>query len=374
MKLMRKKQSGITLIEALVALAVMAIGMLGIVGIQAALRANSDVAKQRSEAVRLAQEKIEEFRGFAQLATATPAALGWADFANGTGTITGNNAQYTRTWAFTAMDAPRDGTTLKVTVSWADRSSSGGDNQSVTLTTALARIAPELATTLAVPGEGDTLRRPIGRQRGIPMAAKDLGNGTSGFLPPGGGSGVVWVFNNATGMIAICPTTASDYSTLTAASIDLTSCTTAKAQLVSGFIRYSLSNAGPSPTDLNWGPNTTLEVKVHRLVPTPATDISCFTDPQSSPEKYTAYFCAVPVSALSWSGNIFFRPNSLISSSLADDNNGRYKACRYNGVAAAYVSQNTPATNQNFLMIKAGNGSHTVFSCPTGTTAHQPDT
>ncbi|MDP1533833.1 MAG: prepilin-type N-terminal cleavage/methylation domain-containing protein, partial [Rubrivivax sp.] len=45
------RQQGVSLIEAVVALAVLAFGMLGLVGVQATLRGNADIAKQRAEAV-----------------------------------------------------------------------------------------------------------------------------------------------------------------------------------------------------------------------------------------------------------------------------------------------------------------------------------
>ena len=66
-------QRGVSLIEALVAMAIMAFGMLALLGLQGALRGNSDVSKQRSEAVRYAQEQIELLRGFSTLDTATGA-------------------------------------------------------------------------------------------------------------------------------------------------------------------------------------------------------------------------------------------------------------------------------------------------------------
>ena len=43
---------GVSLIEAIVAMAVMAFGMVAIVGLQGTLRQNSDIAKQRSEVER----------------------------------------------------------------------------------------------------------------------------------------------------------------------------------------------------------------------------------------------------------------------------------------------------------------------------------
>ena len=51
----RAIQRGVSLVEAIVAMAVMAFGMMAIVGLQTTLRQNSDIAKQRSEAVRIAR-------------------------------------------------------------------------------------------------------------------------------------------------------------------------------------------------------------------------------------------------------------------------------------------------------------------------------
>ena len=62
-------QRGVSMVEAIVAMAVMAFGMMAIVGLQSTLRLNSDVAKQRSEAVRIAEEAIEDWRAFSAMPT-----------------------------------------------------------------------------------------------------------------------------------------------------------------------------------------------------------------------------------------------------------------------------------------------------------------
>ncbi len=59
---------GVSLVEALVALAVMAFGTLAVLGVQTSLRLNADIAKQRSEAVRIAQETLEAARSFERIA------------------------------------------------------------------------------------------------------------------------------------------------------------------------------------------------------------------------------------------------------------------------------------------------------------------
>ena len=81
------RSRGVSLIEALVALAVMAFGLLGVVGMQATLRFNADVSRQRAEAVRMAQEKMEEMRAFGVLGSVAPAGEhGYADIISATDT------------------------------------------------------------------------------------------------------------------------------------------------------------------------------------------------------------------------------------------------------------------------------------------------
>jgi Tfp pilus assembly protein PilV len=72
------RQRGVSLIEAIVAMAVMAFGMIGIVGLQSTLRQNADVAKQRSEAVRIAEEAIEQWRAFSIMGATSGASAGYA--------------------------------------------------------------------------------------------------------------------------------------------------------------------------------------------------------------------------------------------------------------------------------------------------------
>ncbi len=49
---------GVSMIEAMVSLAVMAFGTLAVLGVHTGLRLSADVAKQRSEGVRIAQETV----------------------------------------------------------------------------------------------------------------------------------------------------------------------------------------------------------------------------------------------------------------------------------------------------------------------------
>jgi len=376
---LQRAHRGISLIEALVAMAVMAFGMLGVVGMQATLRYNADVSKQRTEAMRIAQERMEDLRNFSVLATTA----GYKAFAEkvdiAAQTVTGytTNTQYTVS-STVQPTTPSTHKTLTVTVTWNDRT---GAPQNVGLASAMANIAPELGASLVVSSQGASgVREREGRHRGIPPQAKNFGDGTSGFRPPQAPGGTVaWVFNNVTGLItSVCTTSAADNASLTLAS--LSACNTAQAyQLISGYIRASTSLTQPTATEMdNPGAITlaasTFEVEVVQTAPTAGT-IACR---HGRAATYVEYYCAIPVvspTPATWSGALQFNATSLpqLAANLADLALTNVKACRYRA-DATYAGVNTPLPNQNLALIRAGNGV-TAFTCPPPRTfAHQPTT
>ena len=359
-----QRESGVSLIEALVALAIMAFGMLGVIGMQATLRFNADVSKQRSEAVRLAQEEIERLRNFGVLATTSGIApFAFDDIANvAAATVavpTSANTTYTRTT--TVAPAVAGDPLLKkvtVTVNWLDRrATSSTDLQAVTLTTVIAGIAPELAGSLGIPGDQAATQRPRERHSAIPIGATNQGS-TSTFAPPGGGS-LVWVFNNATGMIT---------------SMCNPGCTPFNAWLLTGFIQFAVSGAptaliAESPSD---GAIPAVGVNVLQTVPILQT-VLCRTSLSST---FLTYYCAVQTFGTNpWSGRSELTGIAL-ATALTDVSASQYKVCRYTSVQSPttpgnnnaehplnYVSVGTPLTNQNFLVTLAGDGA-LPYSCP----------
>ena len=382
----RPFQRGISLIEALLALAVMALGMMGLVGVQSTLRNTSDVAKQRSEAVRIAQVEIERWRAFTALAGG--GSTNYVDMADAVAAIVGTNASFTRTTNVTPMAAPLPGSALTVTVAWKDRTD---QDQSVQLSTAIAAIAPELAGTLSVPGDGDVVRQPLGRNRGIPRDAKELGGGNSGWIPPNS-PGIAWVFNNTTGLITLCTTTAAATAGLV---YDLIApggnnvvCTADKAVLVSGFLRYAMGAAQPSAAQAAEPPSAPsdapasnlMEVRVNHATVGFASPMQCVTEHVNPGpgvfDYFTAYYCAVPVTVIPgvtphWTGSLSLGPAASMAPALATMVTTKLKACRYH-TAASYALQSAPLTNRNFLLMRAGDGA-AAFTCPNPTTAHQPN-
>ena len=234
---------GVSMVEAMVALAVMAFGMLTVVGVQSTLRLNADVAKQRSEATRLAQEKLDEWRTFTVIDTVPPAGqTAWNAIANDVSTVNGSNATYeVRREVVATADPPTK--VVRVTVSWSDRAAADANdkNQRVMLSSSIAAAAPALSGTLAVrPGIASVapVRRPFKRHPTIPVLARDLGNGQSAFVPPFR-PWVVIVFNNVTGVVTGVCDLNYDTSNDTITNNEVEQCSnTTEGQLLSGFVRF----------------------------------------------------------------------------------------------------------------------------------------
>ncbi|MDP1901071.1 MAG: pilus assembly protein PilV [Rubrivivax sp.] len=365
MKTTAWRTRGVSLIEALVALAVMAFGLLGVVGMQATLRSNSDVSKQRAQAVRIAQQEVENLRAFEQLASGGVA--NFADIADVAGQVVVDpnlitNATYTRSVvvmpAAMAASAPKLKTvTLRVT--WQDRA---GQTPEISLVSSIAGIAPELAGSLGLPGDRSPAQRPLGRHVAIPPGAVDQGDGTSIFAPPGAPPGLTWVFNNTTGVI-------------TSLCLPAAPCVASDLLVLSGHVRFA-TGAAPTPAEGEFPSDAALPgvgVAVDLTVPAVSTE-TCFKQAFAT---HVSYFCALPTTALppsKWSGRAVLT-GLPISAALADVNAARYKVCRYtpaqNHVPPLgntshpldYVNVTGPLANQNFLVISAGDGA-VAFDCP----------
>jgi hypothetical protein len=225
--------------------------------------------------------------------------------------------------------------------------------------------------------------------------AKNLGNGTSAYKPPGAaGAAVVWVFDNLSGVIVgVCNTITTGQADLTEA--DISSCINdARAQLLRGFVRFAGGSVAPnaaeaenpSGTALNLGVGITLTSSGH-----PAPNHVCYaqapdSQAQAASSFEVGYYCIVfSNSSGLWSGRSFVVPLAFAEDPLnpwraADDANDaradRYRVCRYTPASSdaqpvpnrdhprTYVDVKTPLLNQNFLVIRAGDGAQ-AFGCPT---------
>ena len=152
---------GISLIEALIAMVVLAIGTLSIVKFQGEITSSGGLSKARSEAIQLAQDKIEELRSIAT--QAEYAALIPTGGCETEEDIAGTNANFDRTWCITtAASPPRY--IVQVAVEWR---SARGEDERVDLSTVITWDDPMKSASLST---GDT-------------------GGDSGFVKPPTGQG-----------------------------------------------------------------------------------------------------------------------------------------------------------------------------------------
>lgn len=348
---------GVALIEALVALVVMAFATLAAAGLQSMLRLNADIARQRAEAVRLAQDAIEARRAFVKIDSG--AGPHFADIESQAPLpIAGLNARYVRTETVASADDPRL-KSLHVAVQWRDRA---GQAQRIDLVTAIGGVEPELAGSLAIPMDLALIRHPQARHADIPPAATDLGDGRSRFAPPAAAP-LSWVFDNRTGLVA--------------ATCSGLVCVEVRARLLAGFVRFATDALAPSGAQAENPPSAALPVSVALLQTAPeAATVACFTQPMATA---VAYFCAVPVSALAprWSGRVQLAGLPWAADVTASDAT-RYRACRYTPQRAHlaaptamlnedhpldYVDVERALSQQNYLVIRAGDGVN-AFDCP----------
>lgn len=252
---------GVTTIEALIALVIVALGLLSFIALQARMRLNTDVSRQRSEAVRVAQENMENFRAFGTLANDGSVAnnFSYAGVADGASakTVLASSVSTTTNATYTVTQSVATSTNagmkeITVAVAWKDRES---QDQSVTLRSFIAGVDPRLAAALSIPPNGSPVKDPLGRDLRVPIPAKDLGDGKSVFKPNNGGT-LAFVFDNnsgaVTGKCTAVPTTVSTQQ-LTAGDIGSTyGCSDVNGLLLSGYVRFSLGNSpdASAPNDV----------------------------------------------------------------------------------------------------------------------------
>lgn len=305
------RQRGITLVEALIGVLLLSLGLLGALRLQSWLRLNGDVAKQRTEAVRLAQQDLEQVRGFAD-ATAFQG-------------ITSQRSEATHTATPFALNRTVSASpTLKnslVVVSWQDRS---GATQTVSLHSSIAGLSPVYSAALALPSQD----RSLSPRHHLPAGARRLSEGRS-VLKPSRASGVAWIIHNATGEVSAECTVPATRAARDITEADLTRCTELTARLLRGYIRFSL---GPTP-DVHNANDAPLALTL-----TPAT-ARCETESfRHTDERYLAYTCLLPVGAT--------EPLRIVPAEgwAFGSTASTYKACRY-------VHAN-PSAPHNYLVIR----------------------
>lgn len=304
------RQRGITLVEALIGVLLLSLGLLGALRLQSWLRLNGDVARQRTEAVRLAQQDTEQMRSFANA----------AEFQ----AITNQHREADHSLTLFTLDRRVSGNAaLKdslVAVSWQDRA---GDTQTVTLHSGIAGLPPVYSAALALPSQDQTLSP----RRHLPPGANHLREGRS-VLKPSSDSGVAWIIDNTTGEVRAECTVPATLAARDITEADLTRCTEITARLLRGYIRFSLGPL-PDPHNANDAPLA--------LTLLPATARCATESVRHAHERYLAYTCLLPVGATE---PLRILPEGWAFGATATT----YKACRY--------MHANPSAPHNYLVIR----------------------
>jgi prepilin-type N-terminal cleavage/methylation domain-containing protein len=351
----RASARGFSLIESLIALVIVSFGLLAIAGVHLKLTRGEDIARQRGEATRLAQEKLEELRSFTQL-NAAAGVNSWGGMAGATDTISNDpnayhaNTTFTRTWQ--VLDSVDDAwRRVRVTVAWTDRvNATANEETTLSFNTMIAKTDPFDSGALSFPLPGNTtLKRPKNRSLNIPVPATDLGDGHSAIKVT---DSLYAVFSNDSGwVVRTCA-----FEITLASQLNL--CPETTAYIIAGYI--SLSGPSTFPADLAM--NTTQitgSTGVTCAAPSVAVDQN---DISQTIAGYRYYMCVVHVAAAgnAWSGKV------RLAAAALNAGGTNYLVCRFQYKAKVdkpsvdnpnnvqdYTSVTDSLDNQNYLITTA---------------------
>ena len=376
-------QRGFALLEALVSMLVLSFGMLAVAGFQTTLSLNSDVAKQRTEATRLAQQKMEQLRAFDSLSAYSTNMVSSSSSSPVTQETITTNTSFIRSWGITSANTIDTGRSVVVTVAWTDRA---GAAQQVQLFSHVSATSPVLNGALLFPLiDGTILRQPKNRNIDIPIPAIAISNTNKSYIRWSGTSGGYLVFNNDSGdVVQKCTVepTASTVSTVstvitasTTSSLTTGVCTTFDGYLLTGYITANNTT------------NLTLATKIvvpfsnaQHITGTPECSVGPASDQADGSviANTNYYVCLIkpsnhdsnPNTALVWTGRVDVA-GSAVGNLIGT------KTCRFTTNAATTNNNLHPAIyslvdrsldNQNFYITSIAG------SCATGSVLHFTNT
>jgi Tfp pilus assembly protein PilV len=407
----RAGQRGAALFESLLAFVFLAAGTIAVVQLQGNLRLHADLARQRSEAVRLGERELEGLRAYS-VVDAASGVHAYEAIADAETVVDGASG-YASNTSYRIVrridDTALTGAKLaSVSVEWVDRS---GAAQHVALDSVIARNDPAYSGALALAAAPP--RGAFGRSTMIPVASKSLGDGRSAWKPSDSGT-IALVFDDNTGQIV------SRCSGVAAATRDLltgnlTSCSAGSWLLLLGTVRFTsavppiAANANDTPLPFAMALTVTggadaaspacsaeamktvrytaagsLHVDAVPIAATPASvGLPEWSD---TGERFATYRCVVtPRADGRWSGRSALGPSGwTIGSGSADHRVCRFVADRdgsgaidaniehpenYRDVSGALMEQNFLVVQGNQACPGAAEGSLLALA---GTVQHQP--
>lgn len=412
----RRKQRGATLVEALLAFVFLSIATIAATQAHSHLRLHADIARQRTEAVRLGERELESLRAWSSVAAASGASAydsivdadSFIDAASG---FTSNTAYHAARRVDAAAFAGAKSTS--VALEWIDRS---GSTQRITLDSVIARSDPRWSGGLALGAGAGSTRGAFGRSPAIPVTARSLGTGQSIWKPLDSGT-IAVVFDDASGaVVGRCAGVAADRATRDLGSSDLADCTGGAWMLLSGTVRFNFAvpplaaQANDSPAEVavalalsggsyaalpecsaepmktvRYRSGGSLHVDAVAIAAEPAAlGLASWSD---TGERFVSYRCLVaPRADGRWSGRATLMPSGwTIGTGSGDRRVCRYASDRDGSGAidaniehpAEYVDVAGALAAQNFLVVRGDQACPGVpdggmLSAGLGTVQHQP--
>lgn len=400
----RSPQRGSALIEALIAFALLAVGVLSLMRLHGLLEVQAEVARERAESVRIAQQDLEALRGWVAAPTgaASAVAASFDDIASTPEALPRSEGASTHTSYLLSrsVDADLNHGLKSVTtrVAWTARD---GAAQQVTLVTAISSTAAALSGSLTL-----SPTSPWGTGAGAASPALPLGSRRlderRGVVKPFDSATVAWVLDVVSGQVVQQCEVGADRPTSRLAATDLTACVEVGGLLLSGVVRFTdrippdaddandppfdvAISVGPAGAVIAASPGCFAEARktvsfrrddgVHReAVPISATPeqwgVTVWTE---LGERFVAYRCLVPAAGdpLVWSGRSNLVPMGWSIGSTAadrrvcrfvDDRNGNGTIDRNDEHPADYRRVDQALDQQNFLVIRGDQ------TCPAGAT------
>lgn len=170
-----KTQRGIGLIEVLIAAVVVSVGLLALGSLQGGLMSSSGESKARSEAIKLAEEKLEEYRNNIIQGNYDAIVTSAANES-----IAGSNATFSRGWVVTDATAPnRKNISIKVT--WG----AAGANETVNMVSEQVWADPGRSSAYATGGNGLSGKASSPNNQSSEKTSKQFPAGTGTVLGDG---------------------------------------------------------------------------------------------------------------------------------------------------------------------------------------------
>lgn len=359
----RSAQRGTTLLEGLIAFLLLSLGMLAIAKVQVRLRADADIPRRQSEAVRIVQGEIEALRMFTVL-DAAPQVQSFDVIGDRDADPRGHDLL--RPWsadiAQRVTARVRPGTlagvkSMRVALSWADHT---GAARQVTLDTVIAGIDPALSGALGLARDDQRPGPPPAPPNAVPVTVTDPRDAGDAVRSTTSSSAVISVDRSA----GIAPAACTSASARTATGVPTIGapgdCDAPPGLLVSGFIGFdpdagagedeALPRLAVVATTTSIGSAAAGLCSVNRVMP---------TDPAAPP--LLAYRCLVQRAPNGrWSGRLLLLPSDWTIGTGPRDR----RVCRYSADLdgsgaidaniehpASYADLGTHLPNQNFRVV-----------------------